>query len=381
MPGADLISSLDLLLRGGAALLLLLVGALLLRDHRELAAARLGAAFALGSGAFAICSQAGLHALLGMGAIPFLALAAGNNLVFWLFARGLFDDGFRLRPWHGLIWALIVGAALVYRLILQPRGLAAAGPVHTLLSLETIAFALAAALQTLSSWREDLVEPRRRLRLFVVVAAAGNTLAGALTGLVSRGPIPPAVDLVQAAVLAAIAGTVAWSLTRIADDGALFAPAGQTPAFDGAPPSSAGELAPVDRKLVAGLEHLMQIDRLYRQEGLTIGRLANLQGLPEYRLRRLINQGLGHRNFASFLNGYRIADAMAALGDPDQAEVPILTIALDAGFNSLGPFNRAFKAETGLTPTEYRARAESSPVPIAASRISNSAGRRPAPAP
>ena len=39
-------------------------------------------------------------------------------------------------------------------------------------------------------------------------------------------------------------------------------------------------------------------------------------------------------------------------------EVPILTIALDAGFASLGPFNRAFKAETGLTPTEYR-RAES----------------------
>ena len=40
--------------------------------------------------------------------------------------------------------------------------------------------------------------------------------------------------------------------------------------------------------------------------------------------------------------------------DPAQAEVPILTIALDAGFQSLGPFNRAFKAVTGVTPTEYR---------------------------
>ena len=55
-----------------------------------------------------------------------------------------------------------------------------------------------------------------------------------------------------------------------------------------------------------------------------------------------------------FLNGYRIADAKAALGDAGQAQVPVLTIALDAGFNSLGPFNRAFKAETGLTPTAYR---------------------------
>jgi AraC-like DNA-binding protein len=37
--------------------------------------------------------------------------------------------------------------------------------------------------------------------------------------------------------------------------------------------------------------------------------------------------------------------------------VPISTIAIDSGFQSLAPFNRAFKRETGLTPTEYRARA------------------------
>ena len=32
----------------------------------------------------------------------------------------------------------------------------------------------------------------------------------------------------------------------------------------------------------------------------------------------------------------------------------MITIAMDAGFQSLGPFNRAFKATTGVTPTEYR---------------------------
>jgi AraC-like DNA-binding protein len=37
-----------------------------------------------------------------------------------------------------------------------------------------------------------------------------------------------------------------------------------------------------------------------------------------------------------------------------QRDVPVLTIALDAGFQSIGPFNRAFKADTGLTPTEFR---------------------------
>ena len=58
--------------------------------------------------------------------------------------------------------------------------------------------------------------------------------------------------------------------------------------------------------------------------------------------------------FAAYLNGHRIAEARTALADPSQGEVPILTIALDAGFGSLGPFNRAFKADTGVTPSEYR---------------------------
>jgi sec-independent protein translocase protein TatA len=40
-----------------------------------------------------------------------------------------------------------------------------------------------------------------------------------------------------------------------------------------------------------------------------------------------------------------------------QREVPVLTIALDAGFGSIGPFNRAFKADTGLTPTDFRRQA------------------------
>ncbi len=98
----------------------------------------------------------------------------------------------------------------------------------------------------------------------------------------------------------------------------------------------------------------MTDERAYRQDGLTIGGLAQQLGLPEYRLRRLINQALGYRNFNSFVNRYRIAEVKAALADPRQAEVPVLTMALDAGFSSLGPFNRAFKAETGMTPSEYR---------------------------
>lgn len=68
----------------------------------------------------------------------------------------------------------------------------------------------------------------------------------------------------------------------------------------------------------------------------------------------LSNGALGHRNFAQFVNGYRLAEVRSALADPAQREVPIITIALDAGFGSLGPFNRAFRDVEGVTPREWR---------------------------
>src|SRR5204863_8473602 len=168
-----------------------------------------------------------------------------------------------------------------------------------------------------------------------------------------------------------------WSLLRVGSNQSLFA----TPAAASRPSEEPAAPESVDQGLVAALERLMTSERAYRQDGLTIGVLAQQLGLPEYRLRRLINQALGYRNFNSFVNHYRIAEVKAALSDPHQAEVPVLTMALDAGFRSLGPFNRAFKAETGLTPSEYRrlnlGKADDSgigqPISDSASLISNPA--------
>jgi AraC-like DNA-binding protein len=98
----------------------------------------------------------------------------------------------------------------------------------------------------------------------------------------------------------------------------------------------------------------MAAERVYRSEDLSIARLAARLAVPEYRLRRLINQRLGYRNFSAYINAFRLADARAALADPGRRETPVLTIALDAGFQSIGPFNRAFKTATGRTPTEFR---------------------------
>ena len=62
----------------------------------------------------------------------------------------------------------------------------------------------------------------------------------------------------------------------------------------------------------------MNHEKPHRDETLTIAGLAAQLGEQEYRLRRLINGQLGHRNFAAFLNGYRLAEVKSALSDPSQ---------------------------------------------------------------
>lgn len=368
----------DLLARGGACMLLLLIAGVTARDQGRRPAGRLGAFFALGTAAFAICSSsADVHTHASPWAAPILVLAVGNNLVFWLFARTLFDDAFRPKPWHAAVWLALVVLDLWLAYGLQPARSELAPWARGVLSLTALGFALVAVAQTLATWRADLVEPRRRIRPFVVGASALFIIVTALANLAERDGDPAAIlSLVQGLALLTIVMAVAWSLLSADDGQGLFARSEAPPAplAPGAP-----GLADADVALVASLQQTMNFARVYRQEGLTIADLARRQGLPEHRLRRLINQGLGHRNFNSFLNGYRIAEARAALGDPAQAAVPILTIALDAGFGSLGPFNRAFKNETGLTPTEFRRRALGEPDASAleaansASRISNSA--------
>lgn len=342
----EFLPTLDLMLRGGACGLMLLVAGLLIRDHRRAPAARLGALFALSATAFTLCSTLALRGHLGLLLPPAVALMSGGNLTFWLFARAMFEDGFRLRPWHAATWLVLALVGLYEALVLGPEMTPIAIAVRGFLVLESLGLGLLAAGQTLASWPADLVEPRRRARPFVIGAAAGFIALNALSDVLGpRTTVPDTGSLIRALALAVIALGAAAALLRVAGAGWL------SPANTAVPVRS---VEPADAGLAAALDQAMRIDRAYRQESLTIGKLAERLGAAEHRLRRLINSDLGQRNFNAYINGYRIDETKAALADRGQDAVPILTIALDAGFNSLGPFNRAFRAETGMTPTDFR---------------------------
>ena len=211
-----LASSIDWALRGGAVALLLLLAIVLWRDHRGLLSARLGAAFAIGSGAYAITSTAGFSPALGIWTFPLIALSSGNNVVFWAFASALFDDSFRLRGWHAALWLLLVMGGFAMCLVPgQALGLA--------LTLSSLAFAVLAIATTIASWRTDLVERRRRVRLFVVGASAlyiGLNAAAQMAGVPRSAPAEG--SLVGGLGLLAIVGLSAVMGARAAGADAIL---------------------------------------------------------------------------------------------------------------------------------------------------------------
>lgn len=340
----------ELAFRSASVALLLVLTASLVADFRNVLAARLGAAFALGSAAHAVSYSIGVSSLVPAWHAPLIALSTGNIVVFWLFTRALFDDEFRLQWWHGLIWAAVTAFSLVGCLWIAPGGNMRFQVIAV--DLIVLGFIALAVAQTINSWSADLVERRRRVRVFIVSAAALYGGLNAVLQILVAGSAGDVANTINAGVLACVVAAIAYAMMRV--DGAdLFLPAAE-PAATTAPSPAAAIEDGADRKLVDALMRLMADERIYRQENITIGALAGRLKTPEYRLRRLINQRLGYRNFNVFLNNHRIEEAKAALADPAQIEVPVITIAMDAGFQSLGPFNRAFKAVTGVTPTEYR---------------------------
>jgi AraC-like DNA-binding protein len=268
----------------------------------------------------------------------------------WLFTRALLDDTFVPRWWHALIWAAVAAYSFVSCLWIAP--VVHGRPAIIAVNLIALSFVVLAIAQTIISWSADLVERRRNLRIFIVSAVLLYGGVNALLQISIWGSDTAAIaNVVSAAVLAGIIAAICYAIMRV--NAADLFPAPVEASADVQSPSAVIDSS-ADQKLVDALMRLMANERIYRHDNISIGTLATKLGIPEYRLRRLINQRLGYRNFNVFLNNHRIEEAKAALADPTQAEVPVITIAMDAGFQSLGPFNRAFKATTGVTPTEYR---------------------------
>jgi AraC-like DNA-binding protein len=336
----------DLMARGASIALFVLWSWILLRDHRDMLAARVAVAMNIAIIGYVLATSArDFHP----SPIRFLfsIFAGATPGLFWLFARVWFNDKQHLERWPLALIALSVTNIIVMQLTFL-RGGGVNLVSGAIFRIGMLGFAAAGLWEAWRGREGDLVEVRRRMRPRIAAAVGIYVILIVIAELaVFNYGAPLWIARGVGSSIAAI--TLLFCLAMFGMRQSELFGASKRPIV-------AGHAAPADDALTAKLLAVMQSELPHRDEAMTIAKLAALLGEQEYRLRRHINGTLGHRNFAAFLNGYRLAEVKSALADLAQKEVPIITIALDAGFGSLGPFNRAFREAEGMTPSEYRAR-------------------------
>jgi AraC-like DNA-binding protein len=283
-----------------------------------------------------------VHHSMAWPAVQIAAQAA--PLLLWLFALLVFERPIDKR--------IAIGAAVVtllcWGMILDAHYISHRFPTIADITQHLLALLLAghAMFVAIRERGDDLLEKRRAFRTgFVVVVGLQTFGIVIVESLFGYERTFPGLMLLQS-------GTTFLSVLAF---GAVLLSSNSELLFDAeAPPQPArSPLSPAEHVLKEKLDAAMQVGA-HRATGLTIGKLAEQLGVPEHRLRALINQRLGYRNFSDFLNSHRIAEARDWLADRERVDLPVLTIAMDLGYGSLAPFNRAFRDATGQTPTDYR---------------------------
>lgn len=321
--------------------------------------------FAVSLVAYLFCQKASLLVQVPRPAVWLvLALCTSATVWLWLSARALFDDRFAWSWPHLAAGAAMVALGLAAN---APRlanvlsdsadsGPGVLTPVH---SAAMMVFTAAAVWEVLRGWRDDLVEPRRVARRWVALGIGVYAAVALAVELAVRdrpvGPLLPALHVLGI-------GLVAMTLAQLVARRSLAAILGWPPAMaadklqpaapEAPPPSFTRPPIPPHSPALSRLQQAVSEQHCYRREGLTVAALAAELGTGEAALRTLINQELGYRNFNEFLHHHRLQEVAARLVAEDR---PVLSIALECGYGSIGPFNRAFRQRFGMTPTEYRA--------------------------
>jgi len=310
--------------------------------------------------------------------------------MFWLFCASLFDDHFKLKSWQLILVAITVFLPFIELLNRQlgydisPALYFILHDIPTFLELLLVGLALVAIAR---HWKVDLIQSRRDLRLWF----CGVNGVYLFTLLILREAFYPYftwLDYGQYASAGIILLVTNVMFLRISS-GILvensatnqFAPLLRVEEPEEIQESTLEDIdhnlipaaaeEPVEKqttqhwvidntKVNIPKEALEQIrcaleeEYVYRDMDITIGLLAYRLEIPEYKLRAVINSGLGYRNFNDFLNSYRIKEVAKRLITTEDAKHSVLTIALDAGFRSLSSFNKIFKDTYDITPTAYR---------------------------
>lgn len=108
-----------------------------------------------------------------------------------------------------------------------------------------------------------------------------------------------------------------------------------------------------DLALMEKVRILIEEDEIYKDLDLTLDMLAKNLNVNRNYLSKAINKITG-KNFNTYINEYRVKEAIKILSDKRSDVISIDAIALEVGFNNRISFYQAFKKLTGLSPSEFR---------------------------
>jgi ligand-binding sensor domain-containing protein/AraC-like DNA-binding protein len=101
------------------------------------------------------------------------------------------------------------------------------------------------------------------------------------------------------------------------------------------------------------LTHLVIVEKVYRDEKISVKSLAKALNISSHQLSWLLNEKL-KRNFSDYINYHRIEEVKKMLESPGNADETIADMAHEVGFNTMSAFYKAFKKYTGMNPNRYR---------------------------
>ena len=338
-------TSLAIALSHGAVALLVVVAVLAARDAHRIFQGRLLVLLALSVAALEVSSGPGSASLAPAVSMGLELFGALNVALLWLFCLSILEDDFKLR-WPNWIGVFVLSLGTIA--VLLGTGAETHPVIAAFSAVAPFAAIVHIAWIAVSERGGDLVEPRRRARLWIPAALVVAALVSVLSEEVQDATASSIVRNGLATL--PISVVLLWWLVAV-DPTRLRFERAQTSA------ASQPNIDPRDGALYAALRNLMEEAQVYREPELTIEILAERLSTPTHRLRSLINGGLGFRNFAAFINGYRLNHVKAALGDAQRARDTILSIAFEAGFASLQTFNRVFRDAEDVTPTAFRVNA------------------------
>tara|TARA_R110002020_G_scaffold37072_5_gene111807 strand:- start:21194 stop:22564 length:1371 start_codon:yes stop_codon:yes gene_type:complete len=103
--------------------------------------------------------------------------------------------------------------------------------------------------------------------------------------------------------------------------------------------------------LKSGLLDLLEKQKVYLDNTLTLESLALKMNTDRYSLSQVINQEFG-KNFYEIINDYRVGEALLLI-KKTRSTKSVNDLIYESGFNNKVSFYKAFKKRKNMTPTEY----------------------------